>query len=271
MTAMRTTNGVGPGAGSGGGTASVAYVAQALQANPLLKTSANDRGNGANAKSTEKADAERKDARGAENGARGRPAADAAMNEVLTKADLRGGGRDDLDYAAGLFAAQFLGKDQNASGDDGLFGDSSGFDGGDKGPAPAVHHDARFDAQATHVARPHVPLASMLTADIVNMLTVIDKDGRSAVRMDLRHAKLPKTSVMLENLPERLQVTFECGESGALDLLGKETPRLAENLAQRRKRDCSVLVNTAPPQSETRYRSDAAAPEPGYQVEPTTV
>ncbi|WP_233238521.1 type III secretion HpaP family protein [Bordetella sp. LUAb4] len=254
--------------GPGAGTASAAYVAQALQASPLLKTSTNDRGNGASAKSTDKPDAERRDARGAENGARGRPVADAAMNEVLTKADLRGGGRDDLDYAAGLFASQFLGKDQNSSGDDGLFGN---FDGNDKGATPAVHHDARFDAQATHVARPHVPLASMLTTDIVNMLTVIDKDGRSAVRMDLRHAKLPKTSVMLENLPERLQVTFECGESGALDLLGKETPRLAENLASRRKRDCSVLVNTAPPQSETRYRSDAVAPEPGFAAEPTTV
>ncbi|WP_143220584.1 MULTISPECIES: type III secretion HpaP family protein [unclassified Achromobacter] len=268
MTTTRPVGGaaLGPGTGPGTGPASpAAYAAQALRPNPLPKASANDRADGTAARSPDKPGAERRDVRGPDNGARGRPVADPAMNEVLTKADLRAGGRDDLDYAAGIFASHYLDKDPNTAGDDGFPGNS---DGSDSGAAPAVHHDARLDAQATHALRPPVPLAATLSADIVNLLTVIDKDGRRAVRMDLRHARLPKTSVMLENLPERLQVTFECGEARALDLLGKETPRLAESLALRRQRDCSVLVNTAPPQSETRYRSDVTG---GHPAAPTSV
>lgn len=264
MTATRAGSGVGMGAGRD----AAAYAAQVRQAHPLPTTSANDRCNGASARPPEKPGARQGHARGVDNGARARPAADAAMNEVLAKADLRAGGREDLDHAAGLFASHYLNKDPNASGDDSLSGDA---DGGDARGAPAVHHDGRFDAQAAPAARPPAPLAATLTADIVGMLSVIDKDGRRAVRMDLRHARLPKTSVILENLPERLQVTFECGEAGAMDLLGKETPRLAENLALRRKRDCSVLVNTLPPESETRHRSDVAAPAAGDPAEPATL
>ncbi|ALM86428.1 type III secretion HpaP family protein [Bordetella sp. N] len=251
MTTTRTSNPPGP--------QSAVQAVQAMQTpQALARTTDGSRDQGSAARASDKAGAERKETRGAEKSGHARRGGDPAMSEVLVKADQRAGARDDLEYAAGVFAAHYVDRDKNGDLDDaGLSGKS---DGKDRGTAPAAQPDMRADAQGALVARPHAPLAATLTTRLVSMLSLIDKDGRRAVRMDLRLARLPKTSVTLENLPERLQVTFESSVAAALDLLGKETPRLADDLALRRKRDCSVLVNTAPPLSETRYRADAQAP-----------
>lgn len=151
--------------------------------------------------------------------------------------------------------------DVGATGEVGDFEDVGGPDDagdtGGMGIASSSPSDTHSDVHTAHVARPGPPLAAMLGADIIGMLAVIHRDGRRAVSMALRHARLPRTSVTIEQLAGRLRVTFESGDATAIDLLGREIPRLAADLAMRRKCDCSVLVNTAPPRPETRHRSDA--------------
>ncbi|WP_179283915.1 type III secretion HpaP family protein [Bordetella genomosp. 10] len=228
------------------------------------------------------------------------------MQRVLAQADLRSGRRDDFDYAAGVFASHYLerdgvlpamdegstgnpglgdtgcagdawdagdsgrGGDVGATGGVGDFEDVGGADDagdtGGMGIASSSPRDTHSDVHTAHVARPGPPLAAMLGADIIGMLAVIHRDGRRAVSMALRHARLPRTSVTIEQLAGRLRVTFESGDATAIDLLGREIPRLAADLALRRKCDCSVLVNTAPPRSETRHRSDADGPKPWFET-----
>ncbi|MFC4275305.1 type III secretion HpaP family protein [Achromobacter aloeverae] len=170
-----------------------------------------------------------------------------------------------MDDDAHVFSARYLDPDgAGCVADESLPGTSDEYGAG---AAQAASAHMRGAAQAASATGAAAPLAAVLGTEIVHALAVIERDGRPAIRMDLRHAKLPRTSVSLENLPGRLQVTFESADPEAMALLAREIPHLAASLAERRQCDCSVLVNTAPPGSRTRYRSDAERPKVEAETE----
>ncbi len=262
-----TSIGISPLAGKPTTAAAAPGIAPAQAPHAVTSATTRPQGNGGSGNSTarkpEKSPTERHDKRGAGQ------CKDSAMTDglplmdVLAKAELRSVGAGNIDYAAGLFAARYLERNPGTrSGDERPDADADDLD-----PAAAVSHaDARQRDQHVVALRPQELAATFLAAEIVNVLAIMDKDGKRAVQMELKHAALPKTSVTLESTAERIKVVFESAEAKAQDLLGRETPRLAQSLAGRHDRACTVLVNTALPESRTLHRSHVERPSSPYAL-----
>lgn len=109
---------------------------------------------------------------------------------------------------------------------------------------PAPHTPETLDAPATWDGLPGFGDPDDLGAEIAHLWTGTGMQSEREVRMGLREALLPGTSVRLLEAGGRLRIEFTCAARTTAEWLGRRLPALSRALGQRLNRSISVAVYT---------------------------